>query len=299
MAARSALRQRLELDNLRNYMILLNKIKFSLLLLLTLTCAAAHAQWPYDVPFVPSPQVVVDEMLRLADVNKNDFVFDLGSGDGRILITAAAKFGARGIGVELDDHLIYQSEAAAKDAGVAERVQFIKQDLFKTDLSRATVITMYLLPGVNMKLRPQLLALKPGTRIVAHDFDLGDWKPDAKVTIRKNAMLWVVPAKVDGRWRLQLPLPAGAQTWDLDIRQKYQDIDGVVRVADRPPGGLWQPLLRGDRVSFVIVDNTDREHEANLYFEGVVREGVMTGEFRRGVGSAQTRHAWRAERVRP
>ena len=280
-------------------MILLNKIK-TLAVLLGLACAMhAHAQWPYEVPFVPSPQVVVDEMLRLANVTKDDFVMDLGSGDGRILITAVRKFGARGIGVDLDENLIYQSEAAARDAGVAERAQFIRQDLFKTDLSPATVITMYLLPGVNMRLRPVLLGLKPGTRIVAHDFDLGDWKPDAKVTIRKNAMLWIVPAKVDGRWRLQLPLPAGAQTWDLDIRQKHQEIDGVVRVADRPPGGIWQPSLRGDRVSFVLVDNTDRENEANLYFEGVVRGGVMEGELRRGVGAVQTRHPWRAERIKP
>jgi SAM-dependent methyltransferase len=258
-----------------------------------------HAQWPYEVPFVPSPQVVVDEMLRQAQVNQNDFLIDLGSGDGRILITAAKKFGAHGIGVDLDGDLIAQSEAAAQDAGVGDRVQFIRQDLFKTDLSKASVITMYLLPGVNMRLRPLLLGLKPGTRIVAHDFDLGDWKPDVKVTIRKNVMLWVVPAKIDGRWRLQLPLPAGAQTWDLDIRQKYQQIDGVVRVADRPPGGLWQPELRGDRISFVLVDNTDRENEASMYFEGVVKNGVMTGEFRRGVGTQQTRHNWHAQRVKP
>ncbi len=264
-----------------------------------LFCASlAHAQWPYEVPFVPSPQVVVDEMLRLAEVKKDDFVFDLGSGDGRILITAATKFGARGVGVDLDESLILQSEANAQNAGVAEQVQFIRQDLFKTDLSRATVITLYLLPGVNMRLRPVLLGLKPGTRVVAHDFDLGDWKPDAKVTIRKNAMLWVVPAKIDGRWRLQLPLPAGTQTWDMDIRQKYQEIDGMVRVADRLPGGIWQASLRGDQVSFVLVDNTVREDEANLYFEGVIRDGVMSGEFRRGVGVTQTRHAWRAERAR-
>ncbi len=261
--------------------------------------ATARAQWPYEVPFVPSPQVVVDEMLRLAEVNAQDFVIDLGSGDGRILITAARKFGARGLGVDLDEHLVMQSEAAAQDAGVAQRVQFLRQDLFKTDLSRASVITLYLLPGVNMRLRPVLLGLKPGTRIVAHDFELGDWKPDAKVTIRKNVMLWVVPAKIEGRWRLQVPLPAGTQTWDLDLRQKHQEIDGVVRAAGRPPGGVWQPSLRGDRLRFVLVDNTDREQEANLYFEGVVRGGVMEGEFRRGVGNVQTRHAWRAERIQP
>ena len=262
-----------------------------------LAASAARAQWPYEVPFVPSPQVVVDEMLRLANVTKDDFVMDLGSGDGRILITAAGKFGARGIGVDLDENLIYQSEENARAAGVTDRVQFLRQDLFKADLAKASVITMYLLPNVNMRLRPVLLGLKPGTRIVAHDFDLGDWKPDVKVTIRKNVMLWIVPAKIQGRWRLELPLPAGAQTWDLDIRQKHQEIDGVVRVADRPPGGVWQPLLRGDRVSFVIVDNTDRENEANMYFEGMVRGNVMEGEFRRGVGNVQTRHKWRAVRA--
>lgn len=278
-------------------MILLKKLISALVL--TGFAACAQAQWPFEVPFVPSPQVVVDEMLRLANVTKDDFVIDLGSGDGRILITAARKFGARGLGVDLDEHLVIQSEAAAQNAGVADRVQFLRQDLFKTDLSKATVITLYLLPGVNLRLRPVLLGLRPGTRIVAHDFDLGDWKPDVKVTVRKNVMYWVVPAKIDGRWRLQLPLPGGAQTWDLDIRQKYQEIDGTVRAGDRPPGGMWQASLRGDRVSFVLVDNTDREQEANLYFDGVVKGGVMEGEMRRGVGSVQTRHAWRAERVKP
>jgi SAM-dependent methyltransferase len=278
-------------------MFLNKKIVFLLMLSGIWLAAPGHAQWPYDVPFVPSPQVVVDEMLRVANVTKDDFVMDLGSGDGRILITAARKFGARGIGVDLDENLIMQSEENARAANVAERVQFVRQDLFKTDFSRASVITMYLLPGVNMRLRPALLALKPGTRIVAHDFDLGDWQPDVKVTIRKNVMLWIVPAKMQGRWRLQLPLPAGAQAWDLDIRQKHQEIDGVVRVADRPPAGLWQAALRGDRVSFVMVDNTDRENEASMYFEGVVRDNVMEGEFRRGVGDAQTRHKWRATRA--
>ncbi len=267
---------------------------------LTLAMAIpANAQWPYDVPFVPSPQVVVDEMLRLADVKKDDFVIDLGSGDGRILITAAQKFGARGIGVDLDEGLVAESQANAQAAGVTERVTFLRQDLFKTDLSKATVITMYLLPGVNMRLRPALLALKPGTRIVAHDFELGDWKPDAKVTIRKNAMLWVVPANVGGRWQLRINLADGERVYDLDLRQKHQEIDGVVRIADKPPAGLWLASLRGDKLSFAIVDNAVRELEATMYFDGVVRDGVMSGELRRGVGSAQTRHTWRATRVKP
>jgi SAM-dependent methyltransferase len=280
-------------------MIYIYKLVFAAVGLGWLAATPGHAQWPYEVPFVPSPQVVVDEMLRVAGVNKNDFVMDLGSGDGRILITAAKKFGASGVGVDLDENLVYQSEAAAQEAGVADRVTFLRQDLFKTDLSRASVITMYLLPRVNMRLRPILLGLKPGTRIVAHDFDLGDWKPDVQVTIRKNVMLWVVPAKLNGLWRLQLPLPGGMQSWNLEIRQTYQQIDGVVRVAERPPAGLWQATLRGDRVSFVLVDNTDRENEASMYFTGVVKGDVMEGEFHRGVGAAQTRHTWQGERVKP
>ena len=257
----------------------------------------AFAQWPYDVPFVPSPQVVVDEMLRLAVVTRDDFVIDLGSGDGRILITAAQKFGARGIGVDLDESLIEQSVANAQAAGVADQVQFLRQDLFKTDLSKASVITLYLLPGVNMRLRPVLLALKPGTRIVAHDFDLGDWKPDVKVTLRKNAMLWIVPANVAGRWQIRVSFPEGERTFDVDIRQQFQEIDGVVRIAGAIPGGLWQTSLRGDKVRFAIVDNAVRELEATMYFEGIAREGVMEGELLRGVGATQTRHRWRAIRI--
>ena len=284
-------------DKYHKYLFLMTKIFHVLALWCALLSSPSHAQWPYDVPFVPSPQVVVDEMLRLAEVTKDDFVMDLGSGDGRILITAAQKFGARGIGVDLDASLIEQSLANAQTAGVSERVQFLRQDLFKTDLSQASVITLYLLPGVNMRLRPALLALKPGTRIVAHDFELGDWKPDVKVTLRKNAMLWIVPANVAGRWQLRVNFPEGERVFDVEIRQQYQEIDGVVRIADAIPGGLWQTSLRGDKVRFAIVDNVVRELEATMYFEGVARDGVMAGELRRGVGAAQTRHPWRAIRI--
>ena len=186
---------------------------------------SARAQYPFDVPYVPTPPVVVEEMLRLAEVTADDFMIDLGSGDGRVVIAAASKFGARGIGVDLDESLIEQSVANAQAAGVMDQVQFIRQDLFKTDLSKASVITLYLLPGVNMRLRPALLALKPGTRIVAHDFELGDWKPDVKVTIRKNAMLWIVPANVAGRWRISVDFPEGERVFDVEIRQQYQEIE--------------------------------------------------------------------------
>jgi SAM-dependent methyltransferase len=249
-----------------------------------------------DVPFVPTPQVVVDEMLRVAAVGPQDVVYDLGSGDGRVVITAAKKFGARGVGVELDDHLVIQSEEAARQAGVEQRVKFLHQDLFKTDLSEASVITMYLLPAVNRRLRPQLLDLRPGTRIVAHDFDLDDWKPDQTTTVRKNVFLWVVPAKVAGRWHARVPLAGSVRNFVIDFRQTFQMIDGIVRV-DKQPAQMWEARLRGDRISFVIVDGEDRENEASLYFEGRVSGNAMDGTITRGVGSARSTIKWKAMRI--
>ena len=249
-----------------------------------------------DVPFVPTPQVVVDEMLRVGKVGPDDFVIDLGSGDGRIPITAAKKFGARAMGVELDENLIFQSEERARQAAVEERVKFLRQDLFKTDLTQATVITMYLLPSVNRRLRPRLLELKPGTRIVAHDFDLDDWKPDQMTTIRKNVFLWVVPAKVAGRWRARVPLPDGPRTIEVELNQRFQEVNGLARI-DGQVAQMWETRLSGEHLSFVLVDSADREHEAGLYFEGRVRPGVIEGEIRRGVGNAQTRIKWQAAKV--
>jgi SAM-dependent methyltransferase len=256
------------------------------------------AQQVFDVPFVPTPQVVVDEMLRLARVGPKDVVYDLGSGDGRIVITAAAKFGARAVGVELDDHLIYQSEESAQQANVANRVKFLQQDFFKTDFSEASVVTLYLLPGVMKRLRERMLQLKPGTRLVAHDFDFDDWRPDVKTTIRKNVFLWIVPAQVGGRWRTTVALPSGPLNFDLDVRQKYQEIDGVAWIEGPPPGGLWEAKLEGDRIRFVVVDSRERDHEASLYFEGRVTGNTMQGEGVRGVGSVLTSFKWQATRTR-
>lgn len=264
--------------------------------LLAGTAVAQPAHWSYDVPYVPTPQVVVDEMLRLANVGPNDVLMDLGSGDGRILITAARRFGARGMGVDLDEELIAKSVADAEAAGVADRVTFARQDLFKTDLSPATVISMYLLPTVNLRLRPALLALKPGTRIVSHDFDLGEWLPDARVTIRKNVFLWIVPARVEGRWTARIALPDGEQAFEFELRQRFQTFDGVARI-NGLMSPVWESTISGERVRFVVVDNRNRETEASLYFEGRVAGDVMEGQLTRGAGSTATRHAWRAARV--
>ena len=153
-----------------------------------------------DVPYVPTPQNVVDEMLTLANVTKDDVVYDLGSGDGRLVITAVKKFGAkRGFGVDIDPERITESNANAKAAGVTDRVTFAIQDLFQTDFKEATVVTLYLLPEVNLRLRPKLMSdLRPGTRVVSHSFDMGDWKPDKTVTVQpggQKLFLWTIPAK--------------------------------------------------------------------------------------------------------
>ena len=207
----------------------------------------ALAQQPLpelDVPYVTSPENVVDAMLGLARVKASDFILDLGSGDGRIVIKAAEAHGARGMGVEIDPKLVALSNENATKAGVADRARFVQQDLFETDLTTATVITMYLLPDVNLKLRPSLLKLKAGTRIVSHDWDMGDWEPNEKVVLdvpdkkigfRKQStlMLWKVPADVAGEWRAGRHLK-------LELTQRYQNLAGSVsyrrRVYDAATG---------------------------------------------------------------
>lgn len=193
-----------------------------------------------EVPFVTSPDNVTLEMLRIAQVGRRDHVIDLGSGDGRIVITAARRFGATSLGVDIDPTLVERSVKTARDAGVADKVDFRVQDLFKTDLTRATVVTMYLLPAVNMQLRPALLTLKPGTRIVSHDWDMGDWKPDRttvvpvpdkKVGREKSSRihLWIVPARVEGMWCGQ----GKARGTSLRLEQQHQQVDGTLTSAGR------------------------------------------------------------------
>jgi predicted O-methyltransferase YrrM len=160
-----------------------------------------------DVPYVPTPQEVVDQMLKLANVKKGDVLYDLGSGDGRIPITAAQKYQVHGFGIDINPERIAEANENAKKAGVSDRVQFRQQDLFKTDFSKATVVTLYLLPDINVKLRPQLLKqLKPGTRIISHDFDMGEWKPDKVVQVqgpnREHTLYyWVVPKQIPANLR--------------------------------------------------------------------------------------------------
>jgi SAM-dependent methyltransferase len=214
--------------------------------------AALRAQ--EEVPFVVTPDNVTLAMLQLAQVGPQDFVLDLGSGDGRIVILAARRFGARGLGVEIVPDLVERSRRNAAKAGVADRAAFAEQDLFKTDLSQASVITMYLLQEVNLQLRPALLALQPGTRIVSHDWDMGDWRPDRSLTVDapdkpvgreklSRLHLWVVPARLEGRW-----CGTGAQAgWRLTLAQRYQVIEGTLAAgaeAQLLAGRIDGPVLR-------------------------------------------------------
>jgi len=194
-------------------------------------CTFTRAQQE-DVPFVTTPDHVTVAMLELAKVGPQDFVIDLGSGDGRIVIAAARRFGARGLGVEIVPELVEKSRRAAQAAGVGERAHFREQDLYKTDLSPASVVTMYLLPEVNLQLRPRILKLRPGTRIVSHDWDMGDWAPDKTITLDvpdkpigreklSRVHLWIVPARVEGAW-CGLGKAKGAR---LEIAQAFQKFD--------------------------------------------------------------------------
>jgi SAM-dependent methyltransferase len=199
-----------------------------------------------DVVWVPTPQVVVDKMLDMAKVTRDDFVIDLGSGDGRTVITAA-KRGARALGVEYNPDMVALSTRNAQDAGVAERARFVRGDLFQTDLSKASVITMFLLPEINVKLRPKILQLKPGTRIVSNTFTMGDWQADETSDLSSrcdasycNVLLWIVPARVAGVHKL----PQG----DLTLKQQYQRLTGTLST-----GGKALPVkgkVRGNAITF-------------------------------------------------
>lgn len=204
-----------------------------------------------DVIWVPTPDHAVDRMLALARVGPQDLVVDLGSGDGRIPIAAAKRYGARGLGIEFSPDLVAVSRRNARAEGVADRVRFVQADLFEADFGDATVVTLYLLPSLNVKLRPKLLDMKPGTRVVSHIFRMGDWEPDETLKLGASELfLWRVPAKVDGRWRVTA---AGGAPFELALEQRFQQLSGRALV-----GGGSFPLraaqLSGDEIRFAYAD---------------------------------------------
>ena len=287
-------------------MTLANRFLFAVLLV-SLPVQAQPQAWAWDdgtVPYVQTPMEIVERMLRMAEVRKGDYVIDLGSGDGRIII-AAAKRGARGLGVDLDPNLVKAATENALQAGVAGRVRFETRDIFDTDLSPASVVTMYLLPDFNAKLLPRLLRLKPGTRIVSHDGGIGDWPADETLEMRapekpvgvggiSRVELWIVPAEVAGTWASELPGHGG--TWRFRIAQRYQMLD-VQSVAEGRDLLVRNSRLRGEEVKLVVT-GVVRNHAWHHYFVGTARGDRIQGEVTVSDGTNRTVYPWNATRSR-
>ncbi|OGQ84617.1 MAG: RNA methyltransferase [Deltaproteobacteria bacterium RIFCSPLOWO2_12_FULL_60_19] len=233
-----------------------------------------------DVVWVPTPQALVDKMLDMAKVTPQDYVIDLGSGDGRTVITAA-KRGARALGIEYNPDMVELSKRNAAKEGISDKAQFVKADIFESDFSQATVITMFLLPDINLRLRPRILNLKPGTRIVSNSFTMGDWAADETATITNGctswctALFWLVPTKVEGAWQL----PQGA----LTLKQDFQMVSGTLKSgANSTP--ITNGKLRGDRITFTA---------GGAQYTGRVSGNAMQGSVQSGGSNSQ----WSATRA--
>ena len=249
-------------------------------------------------PFVPTPQVVVDEMLRMGNVGPKDFVIDLGSGDGVIVLTAATQFKASGYGVDIDPALVQYANGEAKRLNIADRASFRVQDVFKADLSRASVITLYLLPSMMLNLRHKLLTeARPGTRVVSHDYTFDDWRPDEQIVLdvpekekvngvpKATISLWVVPARVHGKWQMEVD---SGERYALAFKQQYQSISANVEVASRPVK-VTTASLRGQEIGFTMIDGATRRT-----FKGTAAGEVMQGTV--SLGGGQTAR-WTAKRT--
>ena len=257
-------------------------VRFAALLLFAFTLPAAAQFTPQvgqsgkDVIWVPTPDDVVERMLSMAQVTPNDYVWDLGAGDGKIAIMAAKKFGARAVGIEYNPDMVKHANANAQSAGVAGtgagKATIRHGDIFATDFSQATVVTLYLLPALNMKLRPQLLSMRPGTRVVSHSFSMEDWEADEISTLDgRRAYFWVVPANVMGSWNLD----AAGERHEMALEQTFQKVSGTLTLGPIH-AGLRDARLRGTSISFSYVDQNRMRRD----FTGRVTGGKMEGTFR-------------------
>ncbi|HEU4644980.1 MAG TPA: class I SAM-dependent methyltransferase [Burkholderiales bacterium] len=273
----------------------------------TLLALPALAQsWAWDdgsVPFVVTPPEIVERMLRLAEVGPGDTLIDLGSGDGRIVI-AAAQRGARAFGVDIDPELVRTATANASKAGVAERATFAVRDIFDTDLSRASVVAFYLLPEINAKLLPRLLALKPGTRIVSHDGSIGEWASDERLEMRvpekpvgvdgrSRVELWVVPADARGRWVSDVPQHGGL--WRFTVRQRYQEMD-IEAAAQGRDILVRASRLRGTEIKIALTGIVGG-HAWNHFFEGRIDGDRIAGRLSVSDGNQTRSYPWTAQRL--
>jgi hypothetical protein len=267
--------------------------------------ASSYAQQLSKLPYVPTPQVVLDEMFKIANITAKDFVIDLGSGDGRVVINAAQMFKASGLGVDIDAKLVALSNNKAKAEGVADRVKFIEQDMFKVDISRATVVTLYVMPDFMEKLRPKLLSeLKPGARIVSHDYYMSGWYPDRQLTLtvpekiaangtdKAHIYLWIVPSVVAGDWRMDFAAAGGnPQPIILSFNQQYQMLNASA-ASKGGPLKIENPILKGDEIDFFIAFGP-----AHYRFTGKVQGDRMQGVAVSSLSSKPA--AWHANRLPP
>jgi SAM-dependent methyltransferase len=243
-----------------------------------------------DVIWVPTPEFLVERMLQMAQVGPNDLVVDLGSGDGRTVIAAAKKFHANAVGIEFNPDMVALSRRNAQKQGVSADAKFIEADIFASDFHKATVVTMYLLPELNLRLRPKLLEMKPGTRLVSHQFTMGEWQPDETSNFDgRTAYFWVVPAKVEGNWKLGYGGEKAKVERTVSLQQTFQKVEGAV-IAGAARLGLRDLRLRGDRFEFSFVDDRGTLCE----FFGRVRRNAIVGSVRI---AGKPAGAFRAERA--
>jgi SAM-dependent methyltransferase len=254
----------------------------------------------WDVPYVPTPYEVVDEMLEMAEVTETDTLYDLGCGDGRIVITAARRLGTRGYGVDIDPERIRECHANAEAADVGSLVTFLNQDLFETDFSRASVLTLYLLNSVNMRLRPKILAeLRPGTRVVSHDFSMGEWRADEQADMMvdyriHNVYFWVVPANASGKWRFSQPADLPSIPFTLNLEQKFQEVQGHITTRNQVIR-LKSAELKGPQIEFSF-DEDSQDRAQTFTFAGTVSGHTMEGTLTVLTGEANEEYACRAKR---
>ena len=287
--------------------------------LIFLSRAPAQQKKP-EVPYVSTPDEVVAEMLRIANVDKDDVLYDLGCGDGRIVITAAKMYGCRGVGIDINPERISESRENAIKAGVSDRVQFIQMDLFEAEIREASVVTLYLLSGVNLRLRPKLFReLSPGSRVVSHEFSMGKWEPDATSSVKAEnyrdpylfnywdeqiadywrthtVCLWIIPGNVKGTWKLTIPDIAGKNEFTVRFDQEFQRVRGqALEGASSIPVFIKDVKIRGNVLLFTL-ERKINDRTESMHFEGIIQGNTMRGTMEIEGGPGKGKIKWTAKR---